>query len=176
MPLDRAQKATLVAELSEVASKAQSVIGADFTGLSVAEMTELRRSARAAGVHMKVAPNTLASRALQGTDFVCMCQGLVGPLVLAFSQEDPGAAARVMSAFAKTHNKLVVKLVSVSGKLLAPDDVNALANLPTREQALSRLLAVMKAPIGRLVRTLAEPQARLARTLATIGEQKKKAA
>jgi len=175
LPLDLAQKAALVAELSEVASKALSAIGADFTGLSVAEMTELRRSARAAGVYMKVTPNTLASRALQGTNFVCMCEGLVGPLVLAFSQEDQGAAARVVSAFAKTHNKLVVKLVSISGKLLGPGDIDTLANLPTREQALSRLLAVMKAPIGRLVRTLAEPQARLVRTLAAIGDQKKTA-
>lgn len=175
MPLDLAQKAALVAELADVASKAHSAIGADFTGLSVAEMTELRRSARAAGVYMKVAPNTLASRALQGTDFGCMCEGLVGPLLLAFSREDPGAAARVVSAFAKTHNKLVVKLVSISGRLLAPGDLSSLANLPTREQALSRLMAVMKAPIGRLVRTLAEPQTRLVRTLVAIGEQKKAA-
>lgn len=171
MSLSLAQKKAVVAELSEVASNAHSAIGADFTGLSVAEMTQLRRSARGVGVYMRVVPNNLASRALRQTKFACMCDGLVGPLVLAFSQQDPGGAAKVMSEFAKMHHKLVVKLVSISGKLLAPSDVNMLANLPTREQALSRLLAVMKAPISRLARTVAEPQARLARTLAAIRDQ-----
>lgn len=135
-------------------------------------MTKLRGAAREANVYLRVVPNTLARRAVEGTDFICMKEGLAGPLVLAFSREEAGSAARVIGGFAKENDKLVVKLVAFGGKLLAPSDIGALASLPTREEALSRLLAVMKAPIARLVRTMAEPYAKLARTVAAIRDQK----
>jgi large subunit ribosomal protein L10 len=165
-------KKAIVAEVSDVATKALSAVAAEYRGLTVGEMTELRKNARKAGVYMRVVRNTLARRAVAETDFACMQEILVGPLLLAFSQEDPGAAARVIRDFAKVHDKLVVKGLAVSGKLLPAEQLSALANLPTREQALSMLLAVMKAPITKFVRTLAEPHAKLVRTIAAIRDQK----
>lgn len=172
MSLTLEQKKKVVAEVADIAGQAYSAIAADYRGLSVAEMTKLRVAAREATVYLRVVPNTLARRAVEGTDFVCMKDDLVGPLVLAFSREEPGAAARVMAGFAKDNDKLKVKLIAFDGKLIAPGEISALATLPTREEALSRLLAVMKAPIARLARTLAEPYAKLARTLAAIRDQK----
>jgi large subunit ribosomal protein L10 len=171
--LNLEQKKALVTDLSEIARRAHSAIGADYTGLTVADMTELRRNARNAGVYLRVVRNNLARRALQETDFACMCDGLVGPVLLAFSEEDPGAAARVMTNFAKSNDKLVVKLVSMGGKLLEPGAIASLAKLPTREQALGSLMAVMKAPISRLICTLAEPHAKLVRTMGAVRDQKK---
>lgn len=172
MTLTLEQKKKVVAEVAEVASQAHSAIAAEYRGLSVAEMTKLRIAAREANVYLRVVPNTLARRAVDGTGFHCMKDSFVGPLVLAFSREEPGAAARVMAGFAKENDKLKVTLIAFGGKLIAPSDIGALATLPTREEALSRLLAVMKAPIARLARTLAEPYAKLARTLAAIRDQK----
>lgn len=172
MALSLEQKKKVVVEVAAVAGHAHSAIAAEYRGLSVAEMTKLRVAAREANVYLRVVPNTLAQRAVEGTEFVCMKDGLVGPLVLAFSREEPAPAARVMAGFAKENEKLRVKLIAFGGKLIAPSDIAVLATLPTREEALSRLLAVMKAPISRLARTLAEPCARLARTLAAIREQK----
>lgn len=175
MSLSLEQKKAIVAELSEVAQNAHSAIGADYTGLSVAQMTELRKTARDADVVLRVVRNNLARRALQDTEFACMSEKLVGPFILAFSQNDPGAAARVVRDFAKGNEKLVVKLAAINGKLLQPEDVKMLANLPTREQALSQLLALMKAPISQLTRTLAEPHAKLVRTIAAVRDQKQAA-
>lgn len=175
MPLNLEQKQAVVAEVAEVAGAAHSVIAADYTGLTVAEITALRNNARKEGVYLRVVRNTLAKRALEGSPFECMQEGLVGPLLLAFSQEDPGAAPRVISEFAKSNNKLVVKLVALSGRLLDAAAIEALAKLPTREQALSTLLGVMQAPISKFVRTLAEPHAKLVRTLAAVKEQKQAA-
>jgi len=170
--LNLKQKKAIVEEVSEAARSAHSAIAAEYAGLSVAQMTALRQAARKSGVYLRVVRNTLARRALERTEFACMREGLTGPLVLAFSQEDPGAAARVVDEFAKSNDKLVVKLVSIGGKLLEPSAVKALVNLPTRDQALSLLMAVMKAPIGRLARTLAEPHAKLVRTIAAVRDQK----
>jgi large subunit ribosomal protein L10 len=134
-------------------------------------MTELRRQAREGGVYLRVVKNTLARRAVEGTDFECMQAGLEGPLVLAFSKEDPGAAARVVKAFAKDHEKLVARLVSIGGELLPAADLERLATLPTLDEARAMLLGVMKAPAGKLVRTLAEPAAALARVIAARRDQ-----
>jgi large subunit ribosomal protein L10 len=172
MPLDLEAKKVVVAEVAAEASKAQSAVGAEYRGLSVAEMDALRVEARKANVYLRVVKNTLARKAVQGTDFECIQDALVGPLALAFSRDDAGAAARVIGAFAKTHDKLVVKLVSVSGRLLPATDIERLATLPTREQALSQLMAVLKAPVTKLARTLAEPHAKLARLLAAVRDQK----
>jgi large subunit ribosomal protein L10 len=176
MALNLEAKKAVVAEVAAVASKALSAVAADYRGLTVAQMDALRVNARKQGVYLRVVKNTLARKALQDTGFACMQEGLSGPLVIAFGQDDPGAAAKVIGEFAKDHDKLVVKLVSVGGRVLPPSDLKRLANLPTRDQALAHLMAVMKAPIEKLVRTLAEPHAKLARTLAAVRDQKQQAA
>lgn len=175
MALNIEQKKAIVSEVSEVAKTAHSAIGAEYCGLSVGQLTELRSKARESGVYVRVVKNTLAKRAVEGTDFACMSEALVGPLILAFSQEDPGAAARVVSSFAKDNDKLVVKIVSIGGKLLAPGDIKRLADMPTKEQAISLLMSVMKAPVTKLVRTLAEPHGKLVRTIAAVRDQKQAA-
>jgi large subunit ribosomal protein L10 len=169
------EKKEIVAELTAVADSAQSVIAADYTGISVSEMTELRREARNNGVHLRVVRNTLVRRALEQTQFACMADSLAGPLLFAFSEEDPAAGARVLRDFQKATKKLTVKLVALNGKLLEPDAIEALAMLPTRDEAISMLMAVMKAPIGKLARTLAEPGAKLVRTIAAVRDQKQAA-
>jgi len=173
--LNLEQKKAIVAELSEVAGKAHSAIAAEYLGLDVAAMTALRAEARKANVYLKVVRNTLARRALDGTDFGCMTDSLTGPLLLAFSIDDPGAAARVIQDFRKEHEDLKVRLVAIGGKLLEAEEIKTLANLPTWEQAVSQLMAVMKAPISQFVRTMAEPHAKLVRTLAAVRDQKQAA-
>ncbi len=175
MALNLEQKKAVVAEVAAVAAEAHSAIAAEYLGLTVADMTELRAKAREQGVYLRVVKNTLARRALEGTDFECMGEALVGPLVLAFSQEDPGSAARVISDFSKEHDKLVVKLVSVGGRLLEAGDIKRLAAMPTKDQAISLLMAVMKAPVEKLARTLNEVPSKLVRTVAAIREQKEAA-
>lgn len=175
MSLDLEQKQAVVAEVSEIAGSALSAIGAEYRGLRVEEMTRLRREARKNGVYVRVVRNTLARRAVTGTPFECMRESLAGPLVLAFSTADPGAAARVLGDFAKGNDKLVIKVVALKDRLLAPADVARLASLPTKEQAISMLMGLMKAPVEKLVRTLAEPHARLVRTVAAIRDQKEAA-
>jgi len=175
MSLNLEQKKAVVAEVSEVAANAHSAIAAEYIGLTVEEMTELRVQARNAGVYLRVVRNTLARRALADTDFSCMAEDFTGPLILAFSQEDPGSAARVIDGFSKDHQQLVVKLVALGGKLLNPGDIKSLASLPTRDEALSLLMAVMKAPVSKLARTLPEPHAKLVRTIAAIRDQKQAA-
>ena len=175
MALNLEDKKALVAEVAAVAQKAQSVVAAEYRGLTVSQMTELRAKARKQGVYMRVVKNTLARKALAGTSFEIMGPKLKGPLVLAFSKDDPGAAARVVKDFAKAHEKLVATLVSLGGQVLPGGDLEKVASLPTREQALSMLLGVLKAPIGKLVGTLAAPASKLARTVAAVREQKQAA-
>lgn len=175
MPLNLEQKKAVVAEVAEVASGALSAIAAEYHGLTVEEMTDLRAKAREAGVYLRVVKNTLARRAVEDTEFACMQEGMVGPLVLAFSQADPGSAARVIKDFAKEHKALEVKLVSIGGKLLQPSDIEALAKMPTYEQSISMLMAVMKAPVEKFVRTLNEVPGKLVRTVAAVRDAKEAA-
>ena len=175
MALNLNDKKAIVAEVAGVASDAHSVIAAEYAGLSVGQMTELRVKARESGVYLRVVKNTLARRALQGTDFECMNEALSGPLVLAFSQEDPGAAARVIKDFAKDNAKLEVKLVSIGGKLLGAGDIDRLAKMPTKEQAISLLMALMNAPVEKLARTLNEIPTKLTRAVAAVRDQKQAA-
>src|SRR5436190_16052510 len=175
MALNLEDKKALVAEVAAVASKAQSVVAAEYRGLTVGQMTELRAKARTQGVYMRVVKNTLARKALAGTSFESIGPKLKGPLVLAFSKDDPGAAARVVKDFAKTNDKLIATLVSIGGQVLPGKDLERVASLPTRDQALSQLLGLLKAPIEKLARTLAEPQAKLVRTLAAVRDQKQAA-
>ena len=175
MALNLEGKKALVAEVAEVAARAQSVVAAEYRGLTVGQMTELRARARRQGVYMRVVKNTLARKALAGTSFESVGPRLKGPVVLAFSKDDPGAAARVVKDFAKGHDKLVATLVALGGQVLPAGELDRVASLPTREQALSMLLGVLKAPMTKLVRTLAEPPAKLARTLAAVRDQKQAA-
>jgi large subunit ribosomal protein L10 len=173
--LNLEQKKSIVAEVAAVAAKAHSAVAAEYRGLSVVAMTALRSEGRKNGVYVRVVKNTLARRAVEGTDFACMQDGLVGPLILAFSKEEPGAAARLMQDFAKANDKMVIKLVSFGGKMLAPGDIDRLSKMPTREQALSMLMGVLQAPITKLVRTLSEPNAKMVRTFAALRDKKQAA-
>ena len=171
MALHIEAKKAVVAEVSAVAETAQSAVAADYRGLTVADMTELRTAARSADVYVKVVKNTLARRAVEGTSFECMQDSLSGPVVLAFSREDPGAAARVFKSFAKDHENLVTIALSIGGELFGAHDIDRLASLPTLDEARARLVGVLAAPGAQLVRTLAEPASMLARTFGARGEQ-----
>ena len=114
----------------------------------------MRKTARQTGVYLRVVKNTLAKRAVVGTEFECMQDGLVGPLLIAFSMEDPGSAARLINDFAKTHDKLVTKIVAIGGEAFDGSELARLASLPTRDQGISMLMSVIKAPVAKLVRTL----------------------
>ena len=141
MPLNLQQKQAVVTEVAEVASTAHSVIAAEYQGLTVADMTELRASARESNVFLKVVKNTLAKRAFDGTDYDCMGDSLSGQLVFAFSLEEPGSAARVIKDFAGKNDKLVVRLVAFNGELLDPSEIKRLASLPTRETQVCETLS-----------------------------------
>ena len=171
MALNLEAKQAVVAEVSSVAESAQSAVVAEYRGLSAAELTELRTVARGAGVYVKVVKNTLARRAVAGTSFECLQGSFKGPLILAFSREDPGAAARVFKGFAKDHEKLVTVALSVGGELYGAKELDRLASLPTLDEARAQLLGLLQAPMSQLVRTLAEPAAMLARTLKARSEQ-----
>ena len=144
MPLNLEDKKVLVAEVTEVAKTALSVVAAEYRGLTVTQMTDLRAKARASGVYMRVVKNTLARKALAGTAFEPIGPKLKGPLVLAFSKDDPGAAARVIKDFAKANDKLVTTNLSIGGAVLSAKDLDKVASLPTKEQALSQLLGVIR--------------------------------
>ncbi len=171
MPLNFEQKKALVAEVHDVASGAHSAVAAEYSGLTVDQMTAFRSQARSESVYIKVVKNTLAKLAVAGTDFECLTESLTGPLVLAFSRDDPGAAARVVKSFSKDNDKLVTKAVAVGGDLYPAADLDRLATLPTLDQARGILLGVFNAPLEQFVRTLAEPGAMVARTLAAYGEK-----
>ena len=171
MALRLEDKKAFVKEINAVADESVSVVAAEYRGLSVAEMTELRRDARNAGVYLRVVKNTLARRAIEGTEFECIKDSLRGPILLAFGKEDPGAAARVIKNFAKEHKALQAVSLSTGGQLLPGEQLATLADLPTFDQARAMLLGVMMAPMTKLARTLAEPPAMLARTLSARGEQ-----
>ena len=172
MALSLEQKKAIVAEVADIAASAHSAVAAEYRGLTVGEMTALRAKAREDNVYLRVVKNTLAQRAVRGSDFECMADGMVGPLVFAFSQEDPGAAARVVESFSKEHKQLVVKMVSIGGKLLDASEISTLAKMPTYDQAISMLMAVMKAPVEKLARTVNEVPGKLVRTVAAIRDAK----
>lgn len=175
MALRLDDKKNIVAEVSEVAAKAHSAVAVDYRGLSVVEITGLRKTARESGVYLRVIKNSLTRRAVEGTEFSCIKDALKGPLMIAFSMQDPGAAARVIFEFIKENKKLKPKLIAVGGVLYGPSELERLSKLPTYEQAVSLLMALMKAPIEKFVRTLAEPPAKLVRTIAAIKDQKQAA-
>ena len=175
MALSLAEKKALVSEVSEVAESALSAVAAEYRGLSVLQMTEFRAKARNENVYVRVVKNTLARRAIEGTEFECLGEVLQGPLILAFSREDPGAAARVIKDFSKDNEHLVTKAVAVGGELYPAGDLDRLAKLPTLDQARAMLLGLFQAPAGKLVRTLAEPPAKFARLVAAYRDQQEAA-
>jgi large subunit ribosomal protein L10 len=175
MALNLEQKKAVVAEVAEVAAKALAAVAAEYRGLTVEEMTDLRVKARESGVYVKVAKNTLVRRAVAGTDYECMQEALTGPILLAFSMDDPGAAARLVKEYSKDHQKLIARLVAVGGQLFDASELERLSTLPTYDQAIAMLMGVMKAPIEKFVRTLAEPHAKLVRTLAAVRDAKQAA-
>ena len=147
MALGLEDKKAIVADVNEVAADALSLVVADARGCTVDAMTDLRKQAREANVNVRVVRNTLAKRAVEGTEFECAQEAFVGPSLLAFSMEDPGAAARIFKDFAKENDDFEVRALAVSGQFLGADSIDVLAKLPTRDQALSMLMSVMKAPV-----------------------------
>lgn len=176
MAIGLEDKKAIVAEVNETATSALSLVIADARGVTVGGMTALRQSARDNAVTLRVVRNTLAKRALAGTEYECVFDVLVGPSLFGFSMEDPGAAARIFKDFAKENKNFEVKALAVSGQMLGADQLDVLAKLPTRDQALSMLMSVMKAPATKLVQTMNEVPGKLVRTLAAVRDQKEAAA
>jgi large subunit ribosomal protein L10 len=168
-------KKAVVAEVADVASNAFSAVAAEYRGLTVAEMTKLRVEARKQNVYVRVVRNTLARRAVEDTEFACMQEGMTGPLVYGFSMEDPGAVARVMADFAKDNDKFEVKMVSLGGQLFPATEIDRLAKMPTKEQAISMFMGTLKAPIEKFVRTLQAPTSKMVRTFAAVRDAKEAA-
>ena len=166
MGLKLDDKKALVQEVNAVASAAQSAVAAHYRGLTVSQMTSLRARARKQGVYVRVVKNTLARKAVEGTEFACLRDSLKGPMILAFSREEPGAAARVVKEFAKENEMLVAVAVAIGGQLYPPSELGRVASLPTLDEARAQLLGLFQAPMSQFVRTLAEPQAKFARLLA----------
>ena len=172
MALRLDDKKALVAQVNDVAQRAHSAVAAEYRGLTAGKMDALRREARDNGVYLHVIKNTLAKRAVEGTDFECLNPALIGPVVLGFSMEDPGAVGRVLKAFAKDNDKFVIKAVAIGGNLMDGQAIEQLASLPTYEQAVAMFMGTLQAPIGKFVRTLAEPTAQFVRTVHAVAEQK----
>ena len=176
MAIGLEDKKAIVAEVNETATSALSLVIADARGVTVDGMTALRKNARENSVTLRVVRNTLAKRALEGTDYECVNSTLVGPSLFGFSMEDPGAAARLFKEFAKENKNFEVKALAVSGQMLGAQQLDVLAKLPTRDQALSMLMSVMKAPVTKLVQTMNDVPGKLVRTVAAVRDQKEAAA
>ena len=176
MAIGLEDKKAIVAEVNETATSALSLVIADSRGVTVDGMTALRKDAREAQVTLRVVRNTLAKRALEGTEYECVSDTLAGPSLFGFSMEDPGAAARLFRDFAKQNEEFEVKALAVGGQMLGAEQLDVLAKLPTRDQALSMVMSVMKAPVTKLVQTMNEVPGKLVRTLAAVRDQKEEAA
>ncbi|MDA0929462.1 MAG: 50S ribosomal protein L10 [Proteobacteria bacterium] len=169
-------KQQIVSEVNQAASSALSAVLADYRGVTVEEMTALRKSARDNKVYLRVVRNTLLKRAVVDTEFECIQEVLVGPTILALSQEDPGAAARVLKDFAKENDDFEIKALSIGGKLMDANQIDVLAKLPTLDQARSILMSVMLAPVTKLARTMNEVPSKVTRAVAAVRDQKQEAA
>jgi len=174
MSLNIEQKKAVVSEVTEAISGAEAAILAEYRGLTVAQMTELRSKAREAGVFLRVVKNTLAKRAVEGSDFECLKDQMVGPLAFAASV-DPAAVAKVLDEFAKDNDKLIIKTGAMGGVIMSGAELKALAKLPSRDELLAILLATMNAPVQKFVRTLNEVPASFVRTLGAIRDAKEAA-
>ena len=172
MALKLEQKKKIVDEVAIAAGSALSIVAADYRGLTAAQMTLLREKARNSGVKLHIVRNTLACRAFAGTNYECLNETLVGPVLLAFSDTEPGASARLLRDFAKENDKLEVKSLSLGKGLIDKSQLQVVANLPTKDEAIARLARVLQAPITKFVRTLAEPHSKLVRIFAAIRDKK----
>jgi len=168
-------KKEVVAEISARLANAQAVVLAEYRGLPVEKITQLRARARASGVYLRVLKNTLARRAVEGTPFEKLADQMIGPLAYGISV-DPVAAAKVLHAYAKENDKLVIKAGAMPHQLMSAKEVGSLAMLPGREELLARLLGTMQAPVAKFVQTLNEIPGRFVRTLAAVRDQKEKLA
>ena len=175
MSLNLEEKKEVVAEVAERLTKAQAVVLAEYRGLPVEQITVLRSQARASGVYLRVLKNTLARRAVKGTPFEKLSDQMVGPLAYGIS-DDPVAAAKVLHAYAKGNDKLVIKGGALPNQVISAKEVGALATLPSREELLAKLLGTMQAPIAKFVQTLNEVPSKFVRTVAAVRDQKEKAA
>jgi len=165
-------KQQIVSEVNQAASSALSAVLADYRGVTVEDMTALRKNARENKVYLRVVRNTLLKRAVADTEFECIQEVLMGPTILALSQEDPGAAARVLKDFAKGNDDFEIKALSVGGQLMDASQIDVLAKLPTLDQARSMLMSVMLAPVTKLARTMNEVPSKVARVVAAVRDQK----
>ncbi|MEX0619059.1 MAG: 50S ribosomal protein L10 [Pseudohongiellaceae bacterium] len=168
-------KKQIVSEVNQAANSAMSAVIADYRGVTVEQLTSLRKTARDNQVYLRVVRNTLLKRAVESTDYECLKEVLVGPTILALSQEDPGAAARVLKDFAKGNEGFRIKALSIGGKLLDASEIDVLAKLPTHDQALSILMSVMLAPVTSLARTFKEVPTKATRAVAAVRDQKQAA-
>lgn len=175
MALQLAQKEHIVADVHAAAEQALAAVLADYRGLTVEEMTELRRRARESGVGLRVVRNTLLRRAVAGTELECLCDATVGPTLLALSQDDPGAAARLLKAAAAEFDALDVKAVSIGGQAYPAEDIDRVASLPTKDGAIAMLMSVMLAPATKLAVALSDVPTRLVRAIAALGDQRREA-
>jgi large subunit ribosomal protein L10 len=172
--LDLDKKKAVVAEVSAQLAKAKAVVVAEYRGLEVGRMTELRAKARKSGVYLRVLKNTLARRAVEGTPFSGLSQHMKGPLVYGISP-DAVATAKVLNEFARANEKLVIRAGAMENSVISPKEVTVLASLPSREELLTKLLGTMQAPIAKLARTLNEVPARFVRTLAAVRDKRQAA-
>jgi large subunit ribosomal protein L10 len=175
LSLNLEEKKEVVAEVSERLAKAQAVVLAEYRGLAVEQITVLRSQARASGVYLRVLKNTLARRAVQGTPFEKLSDQMVGPLAYGIS-DDPVAAARVLQAYAKKNDKLVIKGGMMPNHLMSAKEVGNLATMPSRDELIAKLMGTMQAPIAKFVQTLNEVPGKFVRTVAAVRDQKEKAA
>ncbi len=175
MALKLEQKQEIVAEVNEAASGALSAVLADYRGMTVSQMTEMRVKARETGVYLRVIRNTLAKRAIAGTDYECLNDAFVGPTLVAFSQEDPGSAARLLKDYAKEFDALEIKALAIGGEFLEADAIDRVAKLPTRDEAIAMLMGTMMAPVTKLVRTFNDVPGRVVRVVAAVRDQKEAA-
>ena len=175
MGLNLEEKKAVVAEVSAQVAKAQAIVVAEYRGLEVGNMTQLRAKARASGVYLRVLKNTLARRAVKDTPFEQLADQMIGPLVYGISS-DPVATAKVLNEFAKANDKFVIKAGAMPNAVISAKEVAALANMPSREQLLAMLMGTMQAPVAKFVQTLNEVPSRFVRTVAAVRDQKEKAA
>ena len=175
MGLSLEQKQAMVSEVSAKLSGAQAVIVAEYRGLDVGRVTQLRARARKSGLYLRVLKNTLARRAVQGTPFEKLSDQMVGPLMYGIAR-DPVAGAKVLSEFAKENEQLVIRGGALPNSLMSAKDVKALALLPSREELLAKLMGTMQAPVAKLVRTMNEVPGKFVRALAAVRDAREKAA
>src|SRR3954454_928936 len=165
----------MVSEVSAKLAGAQVLLVAEYRGLDVARVTQLRAKARKSGLYLRVLKNTLARRAVKGTPFEQLSDQMIGPLMYGIAS-DPVAGAKVLADFAKENELFVIGGGAMPGSRMSDKDVKALAQLPSREELLARLLGTMQAPVARLVRTMNEVPGKFVRTLAAYRDSKEKAA